>query len=78
MREAELGLKRVKKNKGEATEIYNYMKAYKLLADYYERKVLAAISALIYGFGGPKEEKREALRLADEAAELGVRALTFI
>ena len=78
LREAETALKTVKKNKGEATEIYNYMKAYKLLADYYERKILAAISALIFGFGGPKEEKGEALRLADEAAELGERALTFI
>src|SRR4029077_10432173 len=70
LREAEVGRQTVKKNRDEATTIFNYMRGYKLLTDYYERKVLAGISALIYGFGGPREEKLLAERLADEAVTL--------
>ncbi len=71
-------MKTVKKNVDKATAIYNYMKGYKLLADYYERKTLAAISALIYSFGGPKEEKVQAERLADEVVKLYETAINFI
>ena len=78
LREAEAGMKTVKKNKGQATELYNYMKAYKLLADYYELKVLAAASALIYNFGGDRSDQADALRLADEAVERYETAINFI
>jgi len=54
------------------------MKGYKLLTDYYERNVLAGISALIYGFGGPSEEKLQAEKLADEAVTLYEEAIRFI
>ncbi len=52
LREAEQALKTVKLRRDEAQALYHYMKAYKLLADYYEQKVLAASAALIYEFGG--------------------------
>jgi hypothetical protein len=76
--EAEQALRRVKKNKEEATVVYNYMKAYQLLSDYYERKVLAATSALIYGFGGPESSKRDAEKFADEAVERYAKAIQFM
>jgi hypothetical protein len=78
LNEAELALKTVKQNWHEATVIYNYMKSYKLLTDYYERKVLAGISALIYSFGGPKEEKHQAEQLADETVKVYETAVNFI
>lgn len=76
--EAEQALKLVKKNREDAVLVYNYMKAYKLLTDYYERKVLSACAALIYGFGGPESCRREAEKLADEAVERYEAAATFI
>lgn len=76
--EAEQALPRVKKNREEAAAVHNYMKAYQLLADYYERKVLAATAALIYGFGGPESSKRDAEKFADEAVERYEAAITFI
>jgi len=78
LNEAEQALRKVKKNKEEATTVYNYMKAYKLLTDYYERKVLAATSALIWSFGGPESSKREAEKFADEAVERYEVAINFI
>ena len=76
--EAEEGLRRVKKNRAEAVAVYNYMKAYKLLTDYYERKVLAATAALIYSFGGPKSTKEEAEKFADEAVQRYELAIRFV
>jgi hypothetical protein len=76
--EAEAGLKSVKKNREQAEAVFNRMKAYKLLADYYERKVLAATCALIHGFGGPARYRTEAERHADEAVVLHERAMTFL
>src|SRR5262249_11370080 len=78
LREAAQGLRRVKKNREEAAAVYNFMTAYQLLTDYYERKVLAATAALIYGFGGPESSKREAERFADEAVERYEAAINFI
>jgi hypothetical protein len=78
LREAEAALKTVKTNIGEAKATYNYMKAYKLLADYYERKVLAAVAALIYRFGRTPSAKAEAEKLADQAVEKYTTAIQFI
>ena len=78
LKEAELALKAVKEGRDEATMIYNYMKGYKLLTDYYEQKVLAGISALIYAFGGPKGEKFQAEQLADKAVQFYQTAINFI
>ncbi len=43
-----------------------------------ESKVLAAVSALIYGFGGPESSKNDAEKLADEAVERYKLAGQFI
>jgi hypothetical protein len=76
--EAEAGLKLVKKNRDEAQSVFNYMKAFKLLADYYERKVLAATCALVYASGGPAAYRTEAEQHADEAVVLFERAMSFL
>ena len=76
--EAEQALSTVKTNPEEAAAVYNYMKAYKLLTEYYERKVLAAVSALIYSFGGDASERPQAEKLADETVGLYEKAITFI
>lgn len=78
LNEAELALKTAKENQDQAAAIYNYMKGYKLLTDYYEQKVLAGISALIYSFGGPEEERLQAERLADETVKLYETANDFV
>ena len=75
---AESALKTARTNKAEAREVYNYMKAYKLLADYYERKVLAAVAALVYGFGGGPSYRAEADKLADETVARYTTAIQFI
>jgi hypothetical protein len=76
--EVEQAIETVRKNRAEARDIYNSMKAYKLLTEYYERKVLAATAALIYGFGGPEHVKQEAEKFADEAVERYEVAAQFI
>jgi hypothetical protein len=76
--EAEAALKTVQANRDEAQRVYHYMMAYKLLTDYYERKVLAATAALIYGFGGGSSYRTEAEQLADEAVERYRVAINFI
>ena len=54
------------------------MKAYKLLTDYYEAKVLAATAALIHGFGGGPSYQTDAERLADAAVDRYRAAIEFI
>lgn len=76
--EADEAMKTVKSRHEEARDVYNYMKAYKLLADYYEKKVLTAISALIYGFGGPARYRDEANQMADEVVRLYELAANFM
>jgi hypothetical protein len=80
LREAEAARRTVRKNADEAEAVLNFMKGYKLLADYYEKKVLAAVAALIYGFsdGGDRTSRIEAERLADEAVERYEAAIAFI
>ena len=76
--EAQLAMKTVKKNQQMAKSLYNFMKAYDLLSAYYERKVLTAIAALIYSFGGPETEKTRAERLADQTTLLYTKAASFM
>ena len=78
LREAEAAIKTVKSNHEQAMKVYHSMKAYQLLSDYYERKVLAAISALIVGFGGDEAHKAEALELADQAVDRYETAISYI
>jgi len=79
-REAAEAMKSVKKNQQEAQTVFNGMQAYRLLTAYYESKVLAAISALIYHFseGRDKAARAEAERHADEAVERYKQAIDFI
>jgi hypothetical protein len=77
-RAAEEAMETVRTNREEAAAIFHYMRAYKLLAGYYESKVLAAASALTYSFGGDSSYRREAERRADEAVERYRIAITFI
>lgn len=76
--EAEAAMKTVKKSQDDATSVYNYMKAYKLLADYYDTKVRAATAALIYKFGGPARYRQEAEQLADQVVVKYTDAANFI
>jgi hypothetical protein len=76
--EAEAALKTVRANQDEARAIYHYMKAYQLLTDYYAAKVNAAVSALIYSFGGPAKYRQEAERLGQEALSNYRTAITYI
>ena len=76
--EAEQALRTVKLKRDEARTVYQFMKAYKLLADYYERKVLAASAALTVEFGGGPADRERALRLADEAVDRYRIASTYI
>jgi hypothetical protein len=76
--EAEAGLQAVKKNREQAETLFNRMKAYKLLTDYYEQKVLAATCALVFAFGGPASYRADAERHADEAVARHERAMTFL
>jgi hypothetical protein len=75
---AQQAIAAVRKNHAEAAEVCNYMQAYKLLADYYERKVLAAARALIFSFGGDAAHRQEAEKLADQAVEAYTTAIQFI
>jgi len=77
-READAAMKTVKQNAEEARRVANYMTAYKLLADYYEQKVLATVAALIYSFGGDKKYRAEAEQHADEAVKRYKTAIRFI
>jgi hypothetical protein len=78
LREAEAGLKAVQRNREEAEAVRDQMQAYQLLTDYYERKVLAAVCALVYGFGGRPAYRAEAEAHADEAVARYERAITFL
>jgi hypothetical protein len=77
-REAEQALATVKTDRDGAQRAADYMKAYALLTDYYEHKVLAAICALIYSFGGDASFRAEAEQHADEAVARYETAANFI
>ena len=65
--EAEQGLALVKKNRAEAVHAASFMKAYKLLSAYYEKKVNAATMGQIYFYSRADQDKQHAEKLADEA-----------
>jgi hypothetical protein len=77
-RAAEQGLKTVKRNRDQAQALLHQMKAYQLLTEYYEHKVLTAISALIYHHNGRAEEKARAEKVADETLTLYTTAANYI
>jgi hypothetical protein len=78
LQEAEQGVKFVTRNQEEARRAHSFMKAYKLLCDYYDRKVAAATAALIYSHTHKTEDRAEAERLADDAVASYMTAGTFM
>lgn len=78
LREAELGLKSVRRNKEQAEQAYHFMKAYRLLSRYWERKVAATVAALVYTHTRKAEDKAEAEKLADEVVASYVEAATSL
>lgn len=76
--EAQKAIKHVKENRKEAQELRDWMKAYQLLTRYYEKKVLAATSAVIYRLTHKADERALAEKYADEALNLHTRAMNFI
>jgi hypothetical protein len=78
LREAQAALETVQKGRAEAEAVRDHMQAYQLLTAYYERKVLAAACALIYGFGGPRHYRAEAEQHADEAVAQYEKAISFL
>jgi len=77
-RQAELGIKGVKRNREEAEQLGDFMKAYMLLSRYYEKKVAAGVAAGIYSYSDKPEDRKEALRLADEAVDRYLEAAGFM
>jgi hypothetical protein len=76
--EAEQGLALVKKNRDEAAETVKFMKAYKLLSAYYEKKVAAATLGQIYFYSRTDQDKRQAEALADQALASYEEAANFL
>lgn len=77
LKEAEEGLKTVKQNREQAERTRDFMQAYALFTRYYERKVAAATSALVYRYGRRPADKADAGKLADEALSSYIEAATF-
>ena len=77
LKEADLALKTVKRNLEAAQRAQKYMKAYKLFAKYYERKIAAATEAFIYADGRRQPDKIKAEALADEALACYIEAARF-
>jgi hypothetical protein len=78
LQEAEEALKSVTRNREEAVRTRDFMKAYQLLSRYYERKILAAVSALVHARSNRPEDRREAETLADEALVSYLEAAQFM
>jgi hypothetical protein len=76
--EAQLGMKTVKRNRDEAEQIVSFMNAYMLLSRYYGKKVAAGVAAGIYSYSAKPEDRKEAIRLADEAVDDYVEAAGFM
>lgn len=64
---ADEALLHVKRNEDEAKRVHGFIKTYRLLSAYYEPKVRAAISALIYAENGDPADRAAAEAYADEA-----------
>lgn len=78
LHEAEEALKSVTKNREEAIRTRDIMHAYQLLSHYYERKVMAAIAALVYARSHRPQDRAEAETFADEARQGYLDAANFM
>ena len=77
-REAQLALRTVRENRPEAEREARFIKALMLMSRYYEKKVLAAISAWLYAKAGRVDDRADAERLADEALASYLEAANFM
>lgn len=77
-KEAEAALPHVERNRDQAQRVVDLMQASQLLADYYERKVAAAIAALVYSHARRPQDRAEAERLADEALQSYLEVAGFM
>jgi len=76
--EASIGRTLATANQAEAESIYRYMHAYRMLTEFYELKVLTAISALIYHYNEDPAEKVRAESLADQTLASYETAINYV
>jgi hypothetical protein len=76
--EAERGVELVKKNHEEASQAVKFMKGYKLLSAYYEKKVAAATAGMIYSYSRVDADQKQAETLADEALASYEQVVNFL
>ena len=76
--EAQLALESVKVNREEAEREARFIKGAMLMSRYYEKKVLAAISAWLYAKARRESDRADAERLADEALRTYLVAANFM
>lgn len=77
-REAAEALRHVRTGADEARVIGDLMEAMRLLAEYYELKVNAAIEAIVYSHSRKPEDRSAAERLADGALAKYIEAAAFM
>ncbi len=75
---ARAALPLVKQNLERARDLAHVMRACDLLSAYYEKKVAAAVEALVYGHTGLPAQRERALALASEAARAYREAALFM
>lgn len=71
-------LPKVTRNLERARDIADVMRAFDLLTIYYEKKVAAAVAALVYGRSRLPADRERALGLASDAAEAYREAASFM
>ena len=76
--EAEQALQLSTRGREALQEIRDVLKGVYLLASYYERKVAAAIEALVYAQSGRQADRRRAERAADDALATYLVAARFM
>ncbi|MBI3911831.1 MAG: hypothetical protein HY320_12990 [Armatimonadetes bacterium] len=78
LQEAEEALKHATTNREAAMRTRDIMHAYQLLSHYYERKVMAAIAALVYAHSHRPQDRQDAEQYADEALQRYLDAANFM
>jgi hypothetical protein len=76
--EAEHGLPLVKKNHEDAELVVKFMRGYKMLAEYYEKKVAAATCGMIYFHGHVDADRQVAEKFADAALSSYEQLVSFL
>ena len=77
-KQAELGVGKASKNQEDAIQALKFMRGYKLLSAYFEKKVAAATLGLIYSYSRLDEDRRQAEAMADEAVTSYEEAANYL